>query len=149
VTQPSRRAFLAGTATAAAAATTLSGCSALPSAGRATSTLDRLRVANRDVRAHTVHLYVEYDDYDPMVWRSYDLAPPDGDDRPSEAVVGYDWPDDPGRYTVRVRVDDHRNWESFTDVADADCAAFELDVLEGGSLLGTTPSDAVCQPEDA
>jgi hypothetical protein len=151
VTQPSRRAFLAGTAAAAAAAATaaLSGCSALPGSDRATSTLDRLRVANRDIRAHTVSLYVEYDDHDPMVWRSYDLGPPDGDDRPSEAVVDYDWPDDPGRYTVRARVDDHRHWQSYTDVTDADCTAFELDVLEGGSLLGTTPSEAVCQPEDA
>jgi len=132
----------------AGAAVAVSGCSALPGGGRAKSTLDRLHVANRDIRAHTVHVYVEYDDHDPMVWRSYDLGPPDGD-RPSDVGVDFDWPDDPGNYAIRARVDDHGHWESFTDVTDDDCLAFELDVLEGGSLLGTNPTAVACPLDDS
>ena len=140
--EPSRRAFLASAAVA------VSGCSALSGDGQTKSTLDRLHVANRDIRAHTVHLYVEYDDHDPMVWRTLDLGPPDGE-RPSEVTVDYDWPDDPGDYTIRARTDDHRNWEAFTDVASSDCTAFELDVLEGGSLLGTNPTAIACPLDES
>jgi len=146
VARPSRRAFLAGAVAATSVA--LAGCNALSGDGGDASTLDRLRVANRDIRAHTVHVYVEYDDYDPMVWQSHDSAPPDAD-RSSEATVDFDWPDEPGNYTVRARVDDQHNWQSYTEVGDADCAAFELDVLEGGELLGTTPSGAACPLDDA
>jgi hypothetical protein len=106
--------------------------------------LDRLTARNRDSTPHTLHLQVAYDG-DPIFWQSYDLGTRgDGSDAPTGLLVDHDWPDEPGRYDIRARVDDAETWETFTRVNSRECAMLDIHIVEGGDLAAMSKAESSC-----
>ncbi|WP_143052139.1 hypothetical protein [Halobacterium jilantaiense] len=141
-----RRAALTATASGLAA---LAGCSALGGSGdggddRMEFALDTLLATNKDSVSHTLHLQVSYDG-DPIFWQSYDLGTEGNDsDPPADLLADHDWPEEPGTYAVRARVDDAETWETFTEVNSRDCAVLFLHIVEGGGVAALSKADSSC-----
>jgi hypothetical protein len=106
--------------------------------------LDKLLATNDDSVPHTLHLQVAYDG-DPIFWQSYDLGTQgDETDPPANLLADHDWPDEPGTYAVRARVDDAETWETFTEVNSRDCAVLYLHIVEGGDVAALSQADSSC-----
>jgi hypothetical protein len=116
----------------------------LPVSGsdRQTFALDRLYVSNRDDTAHTAHVHVTYDG-DPIYWQAHALAARDASD-PNRVLLEDPWPEDPGRYAVRVRVDDHETWATYTSVNSTECAGLDVQITDDGSVAAMSAADDTC-----
>ncbi|PSQ04679.1 hypothetical protein BRC97_10650 [Halobacteriales archaeon QS_6_71_20] len=127
-----RRAVLAGAGAAAAGG--LAGCSSAGADGNGDAAgsgddarLAYIRLVNRHESAHTVHLLVHRGG-EPVHWSSHGL------DGGTDAVtVDRSWTDEPGAFSLFVRLDDAAEWSEFA-VGDGsvDCYGVETRIREDG-----------------
>jgi len=132
---PTRRAVLAGVGAAATGG--LAGCAGSGAAGDSagptedgTARLAYVRLVNRHSTDHVVHVLVQRGG-EPVHWSSHDL------DASGSASAGEDattvertWADDPGDFSVFVRLDDAAEWTEF-DVGDGSVACYGLETRIG------------------
>lgn len=133
-----RRAVLAGAGAAALGG--LAGCSGAagdPEDGAASGAGDGARLAyvrlvNNHAAAHTVHVLVQRGG-EPVHWSSHRLAGGGGD--AAETTVASSWTNEPGEFSVFVRLDSADDWSEF-DVGDGtvECYGFEARVRADGRV---------------
>lgn len=133
-----RRQFLAGTAILPALS--LSGC---------TSTifptdhplLNCLELMNLHDEPHTIHVRVDFDGEE-VVSHSYQLDAKQEPGPISHEWVAQTWPDQPGRFRIRARIDDETDWKTFDSEGRSGDHAYSvwyrIDRDEYGAFWGNT-----------
>ncbi|MCT9098470.1 hypothetical protein [Haloarchaeobius sp. HME9146] len=118
-------------------AATSGGCLSLGKSSDPT-VLGKIDIINHAYEPYTVHVFVERDDQ-LIYWSTHEATAGD-----SESAGGAElpcvWGNEPGRYTVRARLEDRTTWQSM-NVADAEVSPISISLQIGDYYTerGETP----------